>query len=194
MKVVIIVLVVIAIAFVAVAIGGGSRTDIDSGKPPPRDQDALSDSGWTPPDSATLLGRLFAPFAPGLDLPNPHIAVAPGGSESRFIPASTSRFKALRTRVLRVKIASPGGGLLIEYGCVDMEGRTCPQRVCICSPGAAFTPQQILACKPDSWRRKRLDGVACTNEDAETNLVIYPEPGQVTFTGIGMSTVSADLQ
>jgi hypothetical protein len=182
MKFVIVVLAVVAIAFAAIAIRGGTRTDTGSGNPPPRDEDALSD--WPgQPNFATLLNKLMSPFAPAFKLDSPDIKVSPGELDLRNIRGSSSRLKALTIRVAHVEITS-GSGLFIHYECHPDDGHSCKQDTCICSRGTIFTSLQIGAC-PEWWRKRRLRIGACTPDDETAKIVIYGDPGQLTFAALG---------
>ena len=195
MKLMIVVLVVVAIAFGVVAIQGGSRDSHQSDPcaPPPigADGDTSAVSDWRPCSGTKFLGKLSTPFAPRVKWTDSSpINLPPGEHAVRDIPEASSWFSARNTRIAQVHIGGTGG-MAISYAC---QHEDCRKNVCICSPGATFTSTQIDLCPDDNWRKKRRDGIACRDEDTTTNIVIYPQHGQLTFTAIGMSAVTADLR
>lgn len=188
MRIVIIILVVLAVAFAFVAIQGGTGgSKSGDGAPPTKadgsvDEDKLSD--WQKPDFAGWLARNTAYFAPKMKLDNPHIALAQGGSDTRWPPKSSSNM-----RVANVEITG-GVGLRITYSCVPKDGRRCGEPVCICRPGATIS--EVSGC-PDAWADKHKDRI-CSADDGKTSLVIYPEPAPIAFTALGPSAATAEVK
>jgi hypothetical protein len=195
MKVVIVVLVVIALAFAFVAIQGGTRSDApQQGQcAPPKitgdgssDEDMDAVSKWTPCGTASLLGKITAPFAPKVKLTDPTIVLTKGTSDMRFFAASTSDMRVARVQVLQ------RGAMLVSVTCIQKDGRSCPKPICICAPGASFGKSEIGSC-PEFWRDAHADGASCKPDDATTSLNVYPEAGTLSFTALGEFGATAQV-
>jgi len=189
MRLLIVILVLIGVAFAAV-IAFGSLRSPDSGNPPPSDQEALEEKGWDPPDWAAAMNAVMSPFAPGLEMSPPRVSVNAGAEVERRAPAADQDL-----RMARLALTS-GRGIAVEYGCGDGEGRSCPQKACLCPSGAAFTDAEIGDLCTDGWKKRRRTGggVRCRAEDGEATIVIYPEGGKLVFRPLGAGAAAAEFR
>jgi hypothetical protein len=187
MKLVIIILVLIVIGF-AVAIGvgvaRGAQAPSASGGPPTRDgkidEDALAD--WKPPPMVALLGKVAGPFAPKLLKSAVQVSGQAGSGLEGGTPGSLVVEPSKKDmRIARVSLVS-GLAVKATYVCVERDGRTCPQTVCLCAADTDPAEDDMDDC-PETWRKAhRSDGggrLACEKEDASVAMVVYPEGGVI---------------
>lgn len=190
MKVVIIILILIVIGF-AVAIGVGVAR---SGHPPsddggPRteangelDMDALEE--WEPPSMATVIGKLGAPFAPKLLKRPVRVSGQAGSGLEAGTPGSLAAATSKKDmRIARLRLLSGTAAMVTYEGCKeDVDGRTCPQVVCLCDLGMTFDADDVDDC-PDPWlkaRRAPDDQLKCRDEKDDAGaLIVYPEGGTI---------------
>ncbi len=196
MRLVIIVLVVIAIGF-AVTIGWGlaggpGPRDGSDGAPPTRangevDEDRLED--WQPPSLVEAMNGLLAPFAPALDLAQPHLAMSAGGTANRTVPAAATDLRLARLHL------TAGLGARITLACVPAAGRSCPQSLCLCRPGTALDESLLDGC-PKAWRKARRENgrIRCREGDADGQLLAYPEGGALQAGPLGNGGAELDIQ
>ena len=189
MRLLIVILVLVGVAFAAV-IAFGSLRSPDSGNPPPSDQEALEEKGWEPPDWAAAMNAVMSPFAPGLEMTPARVSVNAGAEVERRAPAADEDL-----RMARLALTS-GRGIAVEYGCRDGEGRSCPQKACLCPSGATFTDAEIGDLCTDGWEKRRRTGggVRCRAEDSEATIVIYPEGGKLVFRPLGTGAATAEFR
>lgn len=189
MRLLIVILVLVGVAFAAV-IAFGSLRSPDSGNPPPSDQEALEEKGWDPPDWAAPMNAVMSPFAPGLEMTPPGVTVNAGAEVERRAPAADEDL-----RVARLALTS-GRGIAVRYECRDGEGRSCPQKACLCASGATFTAAEIGDLCTDGWEKRRRSGggVRCGADDAEASIVIYPEGGKLFFRALGPADAKAEFR
>lgn len=189
MRVLILVLVAVAVAFAAVIAFGSLRAPGD-GNAPPSDQEALEEGGWDPPDWASALNAVMSPFAPGLEMNPPRVPVDAGAQVERRAPAADEDL-----RVARLALTS-GRGIAVEYGCIGGDGRTCPQKACLCLPGATFTDAEIGSLCTEGWEKRRRagGGVRCGAKDAEASIAIYPVGGTLRFRALGTGPATAEFR
>jgi hypothetical protein len=187
MKLVLIIVVLIVIGF-AVAIGvgvaRGSQAPSASGGPPTRDgkidEDALED--WTPPPMAALLGKVARPFAPKLLKSAVEVSGRAGsGLESGAPGMLTVEPSKKDMRIARVSLVS-GLAVKATYECLEGDGRTCPQAVCLCVADSRPAEDDMGNC-PEAWRRSHRSGdgehLACDKDDAAVAMVVYPQGGTI---------------
>lgn len=190
MRLLIIILVLVGVAFAAV-IAFGSLRSPESGNPPPSDQEALEEKGWDdPPDWTVAMNAVMSPFAPGLEMNPSRVSVNAGAEVERRAPAADEDL-----RIARLALTA-GRGIAVEYDCREEEGRSCPQKACLCPSGATFTDAEIGDLCTDGWekRRKSGGGVRCGAEDAEASIVIYPEGGKLFFRALGPADAKAEFR
>lgn len=191
MKVVILVLAVIALGFAGVVAYGLARrpppeTATASGAAPPTkdgkvDEDALED--WRPPSLADAMGATLSPLAPKVRVSRSPITAAPFQSPNASAPPSKDKLRVARFHW------SSGGVMRVTYACADGEDRSCPQAICLCSPGATLAEGVVSDC-PEHWadRRRRGSQVVCGERDGEQSLIVYPEGGTFRFEAPGGRT------
>ena len=188
MRLVIIILVLVVIGF-AVAIGvgvaRGGQSPSAGGGPPTRngeiDKDALET--WSPPPMAGLLGKLMSPFAPKLLKAQVEISGQAGSGLQGDTPGRFEVEPATKDmRIARLRLIS-GAAAKAVYDCVEQDGRTCPQTVCLCASSSTLDAGDVDDC-PSAWLRARRpegsDRLQCKKDDDAVALVIYREGGAIS--------------
>jgi hypothetical protein len=191
-RVLLIVLVVMGLAFMGVVIFGMAhdrerpREAQGCGGPPPMDggevdKDALEK--WCPPDLASKMADLMAPFARKLKLDQPFVAADVLFPVRRDAPPVKNP-KQIRTA--RVEWVS-GAGMVVTHVCVPGKNRRCPEeQVCVCPQGTH--DEDAFARCGKGWVNQRAvgdDRIRCSERDAHPSLVIYSEGGRIEFQGLG---------
>jgi hypothetical protein len=205
MKVVIIILVLIVIGF-AVAIGVGvarsRHPPSDDGGPPTKtngeiDMDALEN--WEPPSMASMIGTLGAPFAPKL-LKRPVLVSGQAGSglEAGTPGTLTATTSKKDMRIARLRLLSGSAAMVTYENCKeDVDGRTCPQVVCLCSLGMTFDEDDLDDC-PAPWVKARSpdgDSLKCRREKDDANtLIVYPEGGTIKIEPLAGDTATVRIR
>lgn len=197
MRLVLVILVLVAVGFaltIGLGVSGGSGPgDGSNGAPPTKangevDEDRLED--WQPPSLADGLNSLLSPFAPGLELAQPHVALAAGSTGNRAVPRAGDDMRIARLRLTQ------GLGAVVTATCLPAKGRTCPQSACLCRPGAVVDESVVGAC-PEPWRKARRGGdgrIRCRDDDDEGRLIAYPEGGALQATPLGNGGADLDIR